>query len=821
MSFGQFQFRRGTAAQWTSGNPTLLSGEFGLETDTSLFKIGDGTTAWISLGYGGLGGAATYTTTTANFTTPAVNSNVTIAVGNTGFMSTNTPLFIAGAGAYTVVTVVNTVSVTVKNTGATGNAAPSTVINSGALVAAAGVNGVNGTNGTNGAGVAIGGTTGQALTKNSATDYDTGWTTVVPAARTIATTPPLTGGGDLSANRTLALTTSPAGQTPVGVTRTLSTTAPLTIGGGASADLSADRTLAISAATTSAAGSMSANDKKKVDNMYYDVTNYGLVGDDATDNVTAWNALYAILPVNAVVFFPPGTYRFASELTLSSNLQLLIKGAGKNRSILKTTTSTTAHLFRFSIAAYYYAFEDLGFTSNVTKTAGAAIHSAFDNALMDIRRCDFQNQFIAVDWSGVGSGNVGSIVDCNFTNPRPNGFQIRINGANINTMIYGVTVNCTGISAIGIEINQSGAVQITECDIIGGTNCLRVNATGVVSAIYCTNVFFDQCTLGSTVKFMGTFAASRIKFTTCGITNGAAGLPALEIAGTGSGTGIPEAIDFLQCDFYNNGFGGTTTGLLITGVRGIDVRNCRIAGFTVGIDITPYSANGVTNFGISGNTIGPTENFAGNATGIRLNANGAITYGKSHITNNDLSGNTTAPLTVGSTVAFENSQFFVKDNIGLATAQLPLIATPANPGAVQTILQQIRLDANSLQKGTTIKFKAAGIITATAPTITARVLCGAAGTIADAVMAATPAVATATGTGWDIEMYFTCRAEASAATPTVSQGHVLGTAPGKSVQAAAVNVAANGVLFISFTIQCAGTTPVCTITTAFAEVIRQ
>ena len=56
MSFGQFQFRRDTASNWTSNNPTLLSGEMGIETDTSKFKIGDGATAWITLGYGGLQG---------------------------------------------------------------------------------------------------------------------------------------------------------------------------------------------------------------------------------------------------------------------------------------------------------------------------------------------------------------------------------------------------------------------------------------------------------------------------------------------------------------------------------------------------------------------------------------------------------------------------------------------------------------------------------------------------------------------------------------------------------------------------------------------
>lgn len=56
MILGQFQFRRDTAANWSSVNPILLSGEFGLETDTDQFKIGDGTTAWNSLAYGGLQG---------------------------------------------------------------------------------------------------------------------------------------------------------------------------------------------------------------------------------------------------------------------------------------------------------------------------------------------------------------------------------------------------------------------------------------------------------------------------------------------------------------------------------------------------------------------------------------------------------------------------------------------------------------------------------------------------------------------------------------------------------------------------------------------
>lgn len=50
------QFRRDTAANWTSANPTLAQGELGLEYDTAKYKIGNGSTAWNSLAYGGLAG---------------------------------------------------------------------------------------------------------------------------------------------------------------------------------------------------------------------------------------------------------------------------------------------------------------------------------------------------------------------------------------------------------------------------------------------------------------------------------------------------------------------------------------------------------------------------------------------------------------------------------------------------------------------------------------------------------------------------------------------------------------------------------------------
>jgi len=45
------QMRRGSAATWTSTNPTLSAGEWGYETDTGRAKVGDGSTVWTSLKY--------------------------------------------------------------------------------------------------------------------------------------------------------------------------------------------------------------------------------------------------------------------------------------------------------------------------------------------------------------------------------------------------------------------------------------------------------------------------------------------------------------------------------------------------------------------------------------------------------------------------------------------------------------------------------------------------------------------------------------------------------------------------------------------------
>lgn len=79
----RLQNRRDTAANWTSNNPTLAAGEIGLETDTTKYKMGDGTTAWNSLAYAYTAGAAGATGPTGPIGATGP-TGVTGAVGATG-----------------------------------------------------------------------------------------------------------------------------------------------------------------------------------------------------------------------------------------------------------------------------------------------------------------------------------------------------------------------------------------------------------------------------------------------------------------------------------------------------------------------------------------------------------------------------------------------------------------------------------------------------------------------------------------------------------------------------------------------------------------
>src|SRR5215831_8589035 len=85
-------------------------------------------------------GENAFSFTTANFTQPLVGANVTVSLTHDGWVVPGQTVFIQGGGFYEVASV-SGLLVTLTNTGNTGNAAPGTVINSGAKISPGGIGG--------------------------------------------------------------------------------------------------------------------------------------------------------------------------------------------------------------------------------------------------------------------------------------------------------------------------------------------------------------------------------------------------------------------------------------------------------------------------------------------------------------------------------------------------------------------------------------------------------------------------------------------------------------------------------------------------------
>jgi len=97
----QIQLRRDTAADWTSNNPVLAEGEFGWESDTNRFKIGDGSSNWQNLAYASDGDAAGITFVGDDSSGTAVSQNETFKIaGGTGITTavSGDTLTITGSG---------------------------------------------------------------------------------------------------------------------------------------------------------------------------------------------------------------------------------------------------------------------------------------------------------------------------------------------------------------------------------------------------------------------------------------------------------------------------------------------------------------------------------------------------------------------------------------------------------------------------------------------------------------------------------------------------------------------------------------------------
>ncbi len=150
-----------------------------------------------------------------------------------------------------------------------------------------------------------------------------------------------------------------------GTLTSVSGTAPITSSGGNTP------AIGISAATTSAAGSMSASDKSKL-NDFVSVKDYGAVGDGSTNDATAFaNAL----ATEKAIHVPAGTYVIGSTLDIDDKNVTMI-GEGERLSILKFTGGTDGLNWTSSDDSHSLILEKLQFQASATMS-GSPVDANF------------------------------------------------------------------------------------------------------------------------------------------------------------------------------------------------------------------------------------------------------------------------------------------------------------------------------------------------------------------------------------------------------------------------------------------------------------
>ncbi len=225
--------------------------------------------------------------------------------------------------------------------------------------------------------------------------------------------------------------------------------------------------------------------------IFYNVVDYGATGDGTTDDTSAIQAAENAAGIaGGVVFFPGGTYRITTTLTLSTDSVSLI-GADSAASIIKIDNASNADAVTF-LGANGRDVRGLGFTcaqanSGSFISGGGTGHTTIDECTFDgtnmtgslivmdssaaltrhvINNCDFQSLPTAVAcvtglMTDTTLNSFFSVSNCRFSMPEllhaTTGYAIAISAG----MVYGNEFACADmtLSAALILVNQASRAQ--------------------------------------------------------------------------------------------------------------------------------------------------------------------------------------------------------------------------------------------------------------------------------------------------------------------------------------------------------------------------
>lgn len=618
-------------------------------------------------------------------------------------------------------------------------------------------------------------------------------TAAPPGTRNLTAGAGLTGGGDLTADRTFDVIANADGSLVVNANDmqvgVLATDAQHGVRGGGTQHATA---------TTVAAGFMTAADRLffnasqatqvlVTSNQYQNITCNG-----TTDDLANLNTLFGLVPDGSTLVWPAGTMLISGAASVPAGKHLNIKGAGSNKTYWLCTNPTSNFLTH---GDWYQSVDGITFKSVQTTIAAGSNTAVLPQGTINVvDTTNFPASGSCYVASGI-SGNIGQWNLVSYTGKtgttltgctggtlamstggavisKTAGYAID-SGSNTNVFIR----NCGFLGVFNGWLNNGTLCGIQDSNFAGTVNFSmqfnganvngivhNITADGIPNAVAhieanqvgslvvgnsdliravnnlrvnpstpngCFSMYFSQV-------FFDTAAGSGVKIQGTGNVQrlkfvncwfSGAQIHGLEINSTAAT--LPTAIDIVNCDIFSNG----NSGVRMLAGQDMSLSNCRIAGNANAGVQTTASAGSVTAFNIQNCRVGPTAGIGANAQGVLVNAGNYASY---NITGNDVSGNTSNLNITDSGTTTTTDQKIITDNLGhLLTGILSSQgATPLSvPVTTETLVLNARIPANAVAVGQVFRMKAVAVQSST-NVLTWRVRVGAVGTVAgDTVVA--------------------------------------------------------------------------------------
>lgn len=232
----------------------------------------------------------------------------------------------------------------------------------------------------------------------------------------------------------------------------------------------------------SGTGAISRATSTALDELCFNVKNYGAVGDNSTDDTTAIQRAINAASSGGIVYFPRGTYKITDALNVTNGMSFL--GTGRAKSII-AGYSTTKNGFQVSTPDTV-AFQGLQVTrTSTTPSSGDAIiftETSTENVGSSVVDCIFSNWYNGVHFERAQQWRVSH---CYFANNYNIGLYAQniYNGDSGANVIDSGTIfdNSRGGTTFGVYYGSGGGLTLQGVKFLSHTYQFYQNLESAVS----------------------------------------------------------------------------------------------------------------------------------------------------------------------------------------------------------------------------------------------------------------------------------------------------------------------------------------------------